>query len=565
MGRVMVGSPRPPRIVSIWIPDWPVVAAGFSPHVAAAVMSANRVVARTPAAAIEGVIIGQRRRQAQGRCPHIELIDVDRARDAREFEPIIRAVAELSPRLDVIEPGWISFAARGPSRYFGGDEALCARLARELGSATCIGAGIGIADGRFASSLAARLAGTGTRRAPVVVESGGSPEFCAPLPIGWLHALGESEPELVDLFVRLGLRRLGDLAALPVGDVFGRFGHPGAHAHRLASGADERPSSTTDPAPERRLDQVLDDPLAQAGAVVFVGKQLADELAGALAAEGRVCTRLVVTLETEHGERSERSWYRSTGLSASAMVERIRWQLDAWINQPSAARAATRTAVHESGQQEITAGITLIRLTPDEVRSDDGEQLGLWGGESDADRRAARAIARLTALTSDSRTSDAGVTVPVWRGGRLPNDRYQWVPAATVELVGPARRLAVSAASGMPWPGSLPAPSPATVLVDPLPIEIVDEQDRLVQVSGRGTVSAPPVRMYALHGDESSGWRRGASSLITAWAGPWPVEERWWEPDHHRRLARFQVLTEDGSGYLVVVERRRWWVSARYD
>ncbi len=149
--------------------------------------------------------------------------------------------------------------------------------------------------------------------------------------------------------------------------MLGRFGHPGVHAHRLASGADERPPSTTDPAPERRLDQVLDDPLAQASAVVFVAKQLADELAQSLAAQGRVCTRLVVLFETEHGERSERSWYRSAGLSAAAMVDRVRWQLDAWVDLP------------RGSDQEITGGIALVRLTPDEVVADVGRQLGSVG------------------------------------------------------------------------------------------------------------------------------------------------------------------------------------------
>ena len=106
----------PPRIVTVWFPDWPVTAAGFNPDTPAAVMSADRVVARTPAAATEGVVVGQRRRQAQRRCPNIELVDHDPDRAAREFEPIVRAVAELSPRFDVIEPGWISLAALGPSR-----------------------------------------------------------------------------------------------------------------------------------------------------------------------------------------------------------------------------------------------------------------------------------------------------------------------------------------------------------------------------------------------------------------------------------------------------------------
>ena len=535
---------RPQRMVTVWFPDWPVTAAGFVADVPAAVMAANRVVARTAAAAAEGVVVGQRRRQAQARCPHIHLVAHDPERDAREFDPVVRSVAELSPRLDLIEPGWIAMAARGPSRYFGGDAALAERLA-------AIGpdAGVGVADGRFASSVAARLASRGG--APVVVEPGGSAAFCAPLPIGWLHTSGESEPDLIELFERLGLRRLGDLAALPATDVFGRFGPPGMHAHRLASGVDLRPSSTIDPAPERRLDRTLDDPVAQSSAVVFVAKQLADELADGLAADGRVCTRLVVTLESEHGERSERSWYRSAGLTAAAMVERVRWQLDAWIGLPT------------GSDDELTGGISLIRLTPDEARADDGSQLGLWGGQSEADRRAARAIARLTTLTSQD-----AVTVPVWRGGRLPAERYRWVSASTVDL-DRRSRVVSSAGTGSgpagPWPGSLPAPSPASVYAEPVPAEVFDGRGVAVVVNGRGEVSASPAELRVSTGDVATGWQRGRPRPIAAWAGPWPVEERWWEPDGQRRLARFQVVTDDGGAYLVVAEHRRWWISAYYD
>jgi protein ImuB len=556
---------EPERIVTVWYPDWPVLAAGFPPDVPAAVMRANRVVARTTAAAAEGVVIGQRRRHAQRRCPTIALVDHEPDRDAREFEPVVRAVAEISPRSDVVEPGWITLRSRGPSRYFGGDAAFADHLA---GAVTGVGPGVGpqvgpevgpevgsevdpvaspgvgIADGRFASSLAARLAVR--RGAPVIVPTGGSPGFCADLPIGWLHTLGESPPELVELFTRLGLRRLGDLAALSAVDVLGRFGHPGVHAHRLASGRDLRPSGTTDPAPERRLDHVLDDPAAQSTAVVFVAKQLADELAERLTADGRVCTRLVVMLESEHGERSERSWYRAGGLSAAAMVERVRWQLDAWVDLP------------RGSEQELTGGIALVRLCPDEVRADDGTQLGLWGGQTDADRRAARTVARLTTLTS----ADA-VTVPVWRGGRLPADRYEWVPAAMVDL---DRRSATAVGEPLgPWPGTLPSPSPATVFTDPRPAEVLDEHGEPVAVTGRGVVSARPVVLRVSTGDDTSGWRRGRPRPIIAWAGPWPVEERWWEPDRHRRLARFQMVTDDQEGYLVVAEHRRWWISARYD
>jgi protein ImuB len=52
---------------------------------------------------------------------------------------------------------------------------------------------------------------------------------------------------------------------------------------------------------------------------------------------------------------------------------------------------------------------------------------------------------------------------------------------------------------------------------------------------------------------------------ITAWAGPWPVAERWWRPQAARRRARFQLVTEDGAAWLAAVQDGRWQIEARYD
>ena len=444
-------------MVTVWCPDWPVVAAGVAAATPAVVLHANRVVARSPAAAAEGVVIGQRRRQAQQLCPDVALLDHDPDRDARAFEPVVRAIGRFAPRLEVVEPGWLCLGARGPSRYFGGDERLAEQLVaavhREAAAVERSGLGIGIADGRFAAAVAARRAG----RAPMVVAPGTSPGFLAPLPVAWLHLIGEVDPELVGLFARMGLARLGDLAALPAGDVLARFGPPGRHAHRLAGGLDDRLAGGTEPPPERRVEQTFDDPVVQLEPLVFVGKHLADQLVASLAAEGRVCTRVVVTAETEHGERTERAWYRAAGLSAPAMVDRLRWQLDAWMT---------------SG--DVSAGVVLLRLAPDEVRGDDGDQVRLWGGPSAADERATRAVARLAGMVGDQ-----GVLVPTWRGGRLPGDRYGWVPASTTDLTDaddtaerlrprPARRRRQRGrwrrgGPGRAVAGSLPAPSPAIV------------------------------------------------------------------------------------------------------
>ena len=78
-------------------------------------------------------------------------------------------------------------------------------------------------------------------------------------------------------------------------------------------------------------------------------------------------------------------------------------------------------------------------------------------------------------------------------------------------------------------------------------------------------VSGKPSTLVLRVGDDTTGWQRGRSRSIFAWAGPWPIEERWWEPERQRRLARFQVVTDDHDGFLVVAEHQRWWVSARYD
>ena len=537
----------PSRLVTVWCPDWPMVATGVEPDQPAAVLRANRVVARTPAAADEGVRIEHRRREAQKRCPELRLVDHDPERDAAAFEPVVRAVARFTPRVEVVEPGWTCLTARGPARYFGGEEAFTARLldavegaARDAGPSARVR--VGVADGRFASTVAARSAGAG----PLLVAPGGSPAFLAPLPVGWLHLVGDADAEVVDLLVRLGVRDLGGLAALDATDVLARFGTAGQHAHRVAAGLDERGADAVVPPEDLVVESVFDQPVTTLEPLIFTAKTLADDLAGRLAGNGLHCTRLLVAAETEHGERDERTWYRAGGMGATDLVERVRWQLASWI-----------------GSGEITAGVVVLRLAPVEVRSDGGELGALWGGTSAADERAVRAVARLTSLVGDQ-----GVLVPTWRGGRLPAERHGWVPAAAADLtdardtrrrLGPLALPAGASPSddpvGAPWPGSLPAPSPTVVLAEPEPAVLAGDDGRPVRVSGRGELSAPPVTLAV-------GER--VPRIVTGWAGPWIVDERWWDLTGRRRVARVQLTCDDGSAFLVAAEQQRWWLLAAY-
>jgi len=94
------------------------------------------------------------------------------------------------------------------------------------------------------------------------------------------------------------------------------------------------------------------------------------------------------------------------------------------------------------------------------------------------------------------------------------------------------------------------------VHAEPVAAEVVDAAGDPVRVSGRGELSAPPARLSVAGGPWSD---------VVAWAGPWPLEERWWDAAGSRRRARLQLVLADGPARLAVLEGGRWQVTATYD
>ncbi|HEV2779081.1 MAG TPA: DNA polymerase Y family protein, partial [Actinophytocola sp.] len=105
-----------------------------------------------------------------------------------------------------------------------------------------------------------------------------------------------------------------------------------------------------------------------------------------------------------------------------------------------------------------------------------------------------------------------------------------------------------------PWPGRLPAPSPRLVPSRPVPAAVLDETGSDIGVSARFELTGRPRRVAV----------NGPPREVRGWAGPWPADERWWEPDSAHRCARLQVLTED-SALLLVWEHDLWTVEGVYD
>ncbi|MGH9127025.1 MAG: DNA polymerase Y family protein [Acidimicrobiales bacterium] len=526
------------RTLVVWCPDWSVVAAGYPATVPVAVVVANRVVACSVAARQEGVTVGLRRREAQGRCPEVVVVEHDLGRDIRAFEPVVAAVEAFSPGVEVGRPGVVSVGSRGPSRYFGGDQALATQVAAAVDhvlSVTGLVAPrcrVGVADGPFAAEQAGRGGRYGDGHSSVlVVPPGRSAEFLAPFPVRVLD-----RPELADLLVRLGLDTLGDLAALPAETVLARFGSDGALAHRLASGRDERPLAARTPPPELGVWAELDPPAERVDTAMFVAKALADELHELLAARGLACTRVAIEAETEHGEHVVRLWRHDGALTSRAIAERVRWQLEGWLSTGA-----------------TTAGVALIRLIPDEVKPDHGRQLGFWGGSAAADDRAARGLARVQGMLGPN-----GVVTAVVGGGRDPAGQVRLIPWGEPRARSDeAEREPGGGREIPPWPGRLPEPAPAIVFPEPRSIELLGGEGKPLSVTGRGILESAPAALI-MPG-------RGAPLPVMAWAGPWPAEERWWDQKSCRRRARFQVVLGDGSAHLVALESGRWRLEATFD
>lgn len=537
------GAPGPLRALAVWCDQWPVIAAGAAPDVPVAVVRSGRVVAATPVATGAGVAVGQRRREAQGRCPDIELLPFDDRSLAATFEPVVAAVMAFSPTVEVGHPGDCVLASRGPARYFappGGVGDAEASLAHQVADAVDVVLAdmgwpgwvrVAVADGAVGSRLVAAHLTVG--HTPLVVPVGGTAHALSALPVAVLASPGVVagvDPGLANLLRRLGLGTVGAFASLEPADVLARFGGPAVMVHALARGVDDRPAAAEVPAPELVVVATLDPPVERADALAFAARPLADDFHHRLASRGSTTSVVSVEFETDHGEACSRLWRYDA--SSAGLVDRIRWQLDGWLSGPVAARP--------------TAGVVRLRLVPGEVVAATGRQLGFWGEETAADQRAARVVARVDALLGPG-----SVAMPGRRGGRSPAEQVVRVPAGVVAAVDTGGMPGLAA----PWPGSVPPPAPALVHDPPWAVEVRDAEGAVVCVDGRSHLSAPPAHVG----------RPGHTQQVVAWAGPWPVDERWWDPVAHRRRARLQIQCVEGPPLLVACEGGRWWCEATYD
>jgi len=467
---------------------------------------------------------------------HVDVVDDGLALVVFELDRIT-ALCEIDDRNSFL------FPVRGPARYFGGEDTLAhhvhAVITALLPHIRC---GVGVGDSRFVARIAAQhSSGTGS---PIIVGSHETEDLLRVLPVHVLLEYTDIPADVVAVFQHLGLRTLGNVVDIGETALIDRFGIAGQHVFAIASGQDVElfvPSTGHVPIVQicdfdNMAHHALSDAMNDSSIVVAMAEESIRQFTQEVSVQGLQCLRLRISCESDHGEHNERIWCDTRGFTQKSIVERLTWQLRHWL----------RNVDHHD---HPTSYITAVTFEALECRDLSAEAVTLWDVRSDNTERVVRALARV--VVADEK---ACITVPVWRGGRDVTT-FDAVDVSLFDLHNDddGRRKAETE-----WNGGVPAPRPM-ILCDPvIPVVLYDESARPVVVTGRHELSSAPATVR---------FSDGASWNVVMWAGPWPVEERWWDPQSWRRHARLQILAsrgEDSVAWLLSVESRQWNIVASY-
>ncbi|QQB13623.1 DNA polymerase Y family protein [Brevibacterium casei] len=541
------------RTLVLSVPDWPAVAAGIehdlSPGTPVAVLHAGKVIAANAPARAAGIAVGSNKRAAGFRCPEAQILVWDEDVDNRHFSAGVEALEDLVARFTLLAPGTLAVPLDALRHGYADEAAAVEALISALVATTGWEFFPGIADTVFAARIAA---GRATR-----VPPGETVAFLSAQPITALEVTGENWTDLIDVFVHLGLRSLGALAALGATDVMSRFGPAGRRAHDLASGRPDRPLRDHLRTEDLQVESVLDVPTTRSDTLGFLARQLAADLLTRVRARGLVCTQITIGLRAA-GDRSSRRTWRIEDMTENAIADRLRWQAEGWLaglGRPGTGGRSVGGGRTVGGGRNIGGGpadggddpgpdpedfseegITALGLIAAELTTPVGATKSLFDENTG---QITHTLERLQGLFGPD-----AVLVPRLQGGWDPAETNLWTPWQ--QTAAPARDPQA------PWPGSLGTPRPTTV--DRVAVDVLAAGGLPVEARPAGLGAAPQTIRFPT----------GTTEAIVDFSGSWPIESGWWDPSRSTYRTRLQVVTESGQALLLSRESGQWYLTGRY-
>ena len=453
-----------------------------------AVVTANRVVACSHAARAAGVRRGLRRREAQARCPELSCCPATRRPRRASSSRWSPRSSRSRPASRSPGPGLAAIGVRGPTRYFGGETGVLHALSRAVAGTSL---GRRRRADRHRRRCLRRRAGRPARRdrRPPAGRRSSWPTCRS------RRSTRPATSPLIDLLRRLGIRTLGAFAALPARDVLARFGPDG----RVGAPAGRR---TRRPAGGR------------AAAAGRVHRHPRPRAAGRPGRHRRVLRPRRRRAVRRRPRRARAGLHLPR--TAGAVRERrgdgapLAARRGARPGRTSSTGCAGSSRAGCPGRTGPPAASARLRLVPIETVPTGAHQQALWGGVG----RGGRAGAPRAGPGADPARARLGARPGARRRPR-PGQRTRLVPWGDEPV---PRALAGAAVAG-PAAGARavgaarPAASGAGARRDGR--------------TGRGHRARRDAGAARAVRD-----RRGEKPVaITSWAGPWPVDERWWNAD----------------------------------
>ncbi|MGD9738751.1 MAG: DNA polymerase Y family protein [Bauldia sp.] len=450
------------------------------------IKSAMRLVALNAPAFRFGFQRGQALAEARAILPSLEALEVEPLADARLLAEIADWADRYTPLVAEDGRDGLMLDITGCAHLFGGEERLAADIVGRLKRQGILSRAA-IADTPGAAFAAARYGG------PPVVPPGAQEAMLAAMP---LHAL-RLEPDIVATLERVGLKRIGQVAAAPSAPLAARFGAELILRLDQALGIDEEAISPRRPMPALLAERRFGEPISLVSDITAVVLSLAGTIAKRLEERGA------------GGRRFELSLYRVDGAVSRAEIGTGRpLKTPRLIGELFADKLALL-----GDELDVGYGFEMVRLSVLAVDDAAPAQIDL-AGEADGEADLGRLIDRIGVRLGQDR-----VLRLLPEESHIPERSAVAVPAA-------------AAVRPRTWPApvaDLPIDRPLRLLARAEPVETIAE-----------IPEGPPIRFR---------WRRAVYDIARA-EGPERVAAEWWREDG---LTRDYFRVEDGAG-------RRFWL-----